>query len=159
MHPRTLATLDKLHAVTWFRNVGVRDTETADVLGSWPEAVESCESIEWENHCLEAANHYFARVSERDRSVHDRWNPAADECRPIADALVEEKVRDVVQSHGLPKGFVDTVKWDMIHLCLECEFADIYPPGFFASQSYWYHAGHFPCGWRGAFPEGRLVVY
>ncbi len=37
--------------------------------------------------------------------------------------------------------------------------ADVYPPGFYASQAYWYASGHFPCGWRGKVPQGKLIVY
>jgi hypothetical protein len=35
----------------------------------------------------------------------------------------------------------------------------VYPPGFFASNAYWYIKGHFPCGWEGEFPKGTLVIY
>jgi hypothetical protein len=24
---------------------------------------------------------------------------------------------------------------------------------------YWYRQGHWPCGWEGDWPEGRLVVF
>lgn len=37
--------------------------------------------------------------------------------------------------------------------------SDLYPPGFFASNANWYVRGHFPCGWRGEFPKGQLVIY
>jgi hypothetical protein len=38
-------------------------------------------------------------------------------------------------------------------------YVDLYPPSFFASNAYWYVMGHFPCGWRGEFPKGQLVIY
>ncbi|HEY5721894.1 MAG TPA: hypothetical protein VIT45_06185 [Allosphingosinicella sp.] len=135
------------------------DTQSADVLQSWQEAVVSCGSLEWENLCLEAANQYRARVDEKSPDILQAWNEAADAFRPIVNAFVDEKTAKVVAENNLPKDFVDTVRWDIIHLCLEAEFADIYPPGFFASQSYWYFVGHFPCGWRGTFPAGRMVIY
>jgi hypothetical protein len=65
----------------------------------------------------------------------------------------------VVAEHDLPKVFLDTVDWDILNLCMEAEYADVYPPGFYASQAYWYLKGHFPCGWQGAFPKGKLVIY
>jgi hypothetical protein len=53
-----------------------------------------------------------------------------------------------------------SVRWDIIHLCMEAEYADLYPPGFFAAKGYWYVAGHFPCGWHRNFPkEGKLIIY
>lgn len=44
-------------------------------------------------------------------------------------------------------------------LGLKARYADVCPPGFYASQAYWYVQGHFPCGWQGEFPKGKLVVY
>src|SRR5262249_31632568 len=61
--------------------------------------------------------------------------------------------------HALPKVFGNTVRWDILHLCMEAEFADVYPPGYYASQAYWYAHGHFPCGWRGEFSSGTLIVF
>jgi hypothetical protein len=58
-----------------------------------------------------------------------------------------------------PRTFEDAVQWDILNVCMEAEYADIYPPGFYASQAYWYVKGHFPCGWQGNFPEGKLIMY
>jgi hypothetical protein len=149
----------KLRQAEWFRNVGVRDTNAADVLGSWEEAVESCRSPEWEDLCLEAANQYCERLVERAPAEFERWNNVVFTVKPDSQALVREKTADVIAKNNLPKSFLQAVDWDILHLCMEAEFADVYPPGFFASQSYWYLNGHFPCGWKGAFPEGRLVIY
>ena len=54
---------------------------------------------------------------------------------------------------------LSAVQWDILHVCMEAEYADVYPPGFYASQAYWYVKGHFPCGWQGEFPNGKLIVY
>jgi len=106
-----------------------------------------------------ASNEYRQRLAERSPERFRKWNEIVVEVKPFAQALVREKVESVVKEHDLPKVFVDTVDWDILHLCMEAEYADIYPPGFYASQAYWYLNGHFPCGWEGEFPEGKLVIY
>jgi hypothetical protein len=160
MHPRTIETLEMLRREEWFRNIGVRDTEVAEVLSSWQEAIESCSSPEWEELCMEAADQYRARLQERSPEKLEKWNDIVDIVKPASQALVREKTQKVIQEYHLPKEFLDTVDWDILHLCMESEFADIYPPGFYASQAYWYTKGHFPCGWQGPFPQGgRLVIY
>lgn len=159
MHPRTVATLDKLRQAAWFSYVGVKDTEAAIVLSSWGEAIESCSSLEWENLCLEAVNQYCERLVERSRERFQRWNDLVVEMKPLVQSLVREKTKRVVEENELPKIFLDTIDWDILHVCMEAEYADVYPPGFFASQAYWYVKGHFPCGWVGEFPDGKLVVY
>jgi hypothetical protein len=82
-----------------------------------------------------------------------------DELKPVTESLVVDKIRDVVASNGLPTVFEDTVKWDILHICMEAAYADVFPPGFYANQAHWYVKGHFPCGWEGDFPAGRMVVY
>jgi hypothetical protein len=159
MHPRTEATLAKLRQAQWFRCVGIHDTDAAEVISSWYEAVESCSSPEWEELCMEAANQYRARLAEKSPQRLQRWNEIALGIKPTVQALVREKTTEVVEKNGLPPIFVDTVNWDILHVCMESEYADVFPPGFFASQSYWYIKGHFPCGWRGDFPNGKLIVY
>ena len=159
MHPQTVATLNQLEEVDWFTAVGVKDTDAAIVLSSWNDAIKHCSSLEWENLLLEAANQYCERLVERSMDRFERWNEIVDAVKPAAMDLVSRKIKDVCQKHGLPKVFVDTVEWDILHLCMEAEFADVYPPGFYASQAYWYTKGHFPCGWQGKFPKGKLIVY
>lgn len=160
MHPRTSATLDQLKGVAWFANVGRVDTDAADVLPDWVSAIASCSAPEWEDLCLEAANQFRERLQERCPGILGDWNARVSAVKPTVESLVDEKTAAVIAENQLPPVFVNTVEWDVLHLCMEAEFADVYPPGFYASQAYWYAGGHFPCGWKGAFPNGgRLVIF
>ena len=159
MHPRTVRAIQDLEKAAWFSRVGVKDTTAAIVLSSWQEAIKHCSSLEWENLCLEAVNQYCERLVERSKERWQRWNDIAIEIRPVAQALVQKKTKQVIEENNLPKVFQDTVDWDIAHLLMEAEYADVYPPGYYASQAYWYTKGHFPCGWEGKFPEGKLIIY
>lgn len=159
MHPRTEATLEQLRQVAWFSRVGARDVECAEVLSSWQEAVECCSTLEWENLCLEAANQYCLRLFEISPERFRKWNDIVIEIKPAAHTLVLDKTKAVIHEYNLPKSFLDTVNWDIVHLCMEAEYADVYPPGFYASQAYWYANGRFPCGWQGSFPQGKLIIF
>lgn len=159
MNPSTQATLVQLQSAHWFDRVGVQDTETAIVLATWEEAVDSANSTEWEGLCLEAANQYRERLLEKSVDRYRAWNGLVEQLKPISEAIVKEKTDRVVIANALPKSFVDTVKWDILHVLMEAEYSDVYPPGFYASQGYWYVKGHFPCGYRGQFPRGRRVVF
>jgi hypothetical protein len=161
MHERTLRALGQLENAEWFSRVGVDDTEGfAIVVPSWKKAIEYCSSNETKALWLEAANQYRLRVMERSKERFRLWNEVAREVRPIADSLVVSKIEEVKRAYDLPNVFDDHIKWEIAHLCMECEYADVYPPGFFASHAYWYIKGHFPCGWKGSFPDaGKLLVY
>lgn len=160
MHPRTVVALKELENASWFSRVGIKkDSTTAIVLASWPEAIEHCSSFEWEELCLEALNQYRERLLEHSVERWNHWNEVVDEVKKLTIPLVNRKIEAVVREHDLPEVFGFQVHADINALCMEGEFADVYPPGFFASNGYWYVNGHFPCGWRGVFPQGRLVIY
>lgn len=159
INQRTISTLKELENAQWFSNVGLIDSDYPIHLASWEDAVKSSEGEGWEGLCQEAANQYRSRLAERDPERFKEWNSIVREVKTFTIPLVLEKTRAVVEVNGLPKGFVDTVQWDILHLCMESEFSDVFPPGFFASQAYWYVKGHFPCGWEGEFPSGKLKIY
>ena len=159
MQPQTLATLQQLSDSVWFSAVGVVDSQTASFVSSWEAAIESCCSPNWENLCLEAVNQYCARLAERAPERLAQWNELVAEIKKISIPLVRHKIGDVVRENSLSQCFEDTVQWDVLHLCMEAEFSDVFPPGFYASQAYWYSKGHFPCGWSGGFPKGSILVY
>lgn len=159
MKTRTQETLRQLDQAVWFRNVGRKDTDAAIVLASWDEAITSCASLEWENLCLEAVNQYTEKLVSRAKDRFQQWNTITRDVKAITVPLVRHKIRPVVEANMLPQVFEDTVQWDICGVAMEAEYADVYPPGFYVSQAYWYVQGHFPCGWQGTFPAGKLVIY
>jgi hypothetical protein len=159
MHPRTTEALQELEQADWFSRVGVKDTDGAIVLSSWQEAIRYCSMARWQDLCIEAANQYCERLSDRSPQHFQQWNRIVLELKPLVEPFVRKKTETVVRAHKLPAIFEESVQWDILHLCMESEYADVYPPGFYASQAYWYAKGHFPCGWKGKFPEGKLIIY
>jgi len=96
---------------------------------------------------------------ERSKDRYAQWNNIVLELKKTTVPFVQRKIEAVVRENNLPKVFERTVQWDILGVCIEAEYADVYPPGYYASQAYWYVKGHFPCGWEGQFPQGQLVIY
>ena len=159
MHGTTKATLAELESANWLINVGKHDSERVQILNTWDEAISACSNPEWEDIRLEAANRFREKLAKANVDRFRQWNEIVKEIKPVVEALVERKTAEIVARHSLPKEFINAVRWDILHLCMECEFADVVPPAFYAGQSYWYAKGHFPCGWDGDLPNGRPIVY
>ncbi|WP_131989873.1 hypothetical protein [Chthoniobacter flavus] len=160
MNGRTIATLQDLEKAVWFSYVGVKDTTAAIVVSSWPDAISYCSSVEWGDLCVEASNQFRERLLERSKERFEKWNEITLELKKATVPFVQRKIEAVVREHNLPKIFEDMVQWDILGVCMEAEYADVYPPGFYASHAYWYVKGHFPCGWQGGpFPNGTLAIY
>ncbi|MEW6344132.1 MAG: hypothetical protein AB1704_26035 [Pseudomonadota bacterium] len=155
----TNATFDELAGAEWFSAVGNSATDKVLRVHSWAEAIEQVSSLDWENLRLEAANQLRSRILEVAPGRFQQWNAIIRRMKLVSEPLVREKTASVVAFNQLPTAFEQTVHWDILHLLMEAEHADIVPPGFYAAQGYWYVAGRFPCGWAGAFPTGCLVIF
>ncbi|WP_111838028.1 hypothetical protein [Agrobacterium sp. lyk4-40-TYG-31] len=157
-HRRTIATLDKLNSVEWFRLVGVGDIEGVRLLTSWPEAISHASSLAWENTRLEAANAWRVKLLQKDKSAYATWNDRVNIVKPYAEALISDKLQAYINPQYLDAVTLEA-RWDILHLCLECEFADVLDPGFYHSLAYYYLSGHFPCGVEGDPASGSMVIY
>jgi len=159
MDSRTIAALDRLEKASWFSRVGINEGPGTAVVTSWPEAIERCDTSAWEDLQLEALNQFRVCIDRRSRERLQLWNGTADEVKKITRPLVGRKIAAVVRANNLPEIFSIQVNWDIICFCMEVEYADVCASGFFTSIGNWYVNGHFPCGWWGAYPQGKLVVY
>ncbi len=80
--------------------------------------------------------------------------------RLVVAALIEKKIEPFRQAHGLEIGLVHGVPWDLLGALMENGFLDTNHSAFFFLELLTvYQSGHFPCGWKGRWPEGRLIVY
>lgn len=161
LRPPTLTTLKEISTFPWFSRVGERDANvsTAALLGNWYEAISSVESEEWEQTCLDAANGYADQLSKAAPLRFRDWNDKVEAIKRTIVPMIRALFSTRPDLQTLPVVVRDSVQWDILHVCLEAEFSDCVPPGFYASNSYWYRAGHFPCGWQGKFPDGRIIIY
>src|SRR6185437_10721626 len=148
MHPRTQATLEQLANLSWFSNAGVGDTQNAVVLTSWNQAIEHAKDMDWQNLRLKAANKLRVKLLKQSAERFNKWSDIVDDLKSTTIPFVKQKIDTVVRENSLPKAFEDAVQWDILHVCMESEFADLVPPGFYAGQAYWYTVGHFTCGWQ-----------
>lgn len=155
MKEQTVATLRRLEEADWFSAVGKNDTKAAIVLQSWKQACDSCSSPAWRNLLLEAANRYTEKLASRAKERFNQWNDTVREVKRLTVPLVATKTERIAKENQLPNAFQNMINWDILHVAMESEYSDVYPPGFFAGQAYWYVNGHFPCGWSGTFPEGK----
>jgi len=159
MHSRTIETLGRLETASWFSRVGINEGSGVAVVTSWPQAIQHCNSDEWEDLLRVAMNQYREFIAHRSKERLHLWNGLVDEVKKITRPLVDRKTAAVIRENDLPKIFRIQVNYDITGICMEAEYADMCPPGFFTSIGHWYINGHFPCGWRGVFPQGKQVIY
>ncbi|TDU73144.1 hypothetical protein EI77_01612 [Prosthecobacter fusiformis] len=157
MNQRTIATLNELRHLEWFTKCGVHDVQSAIILTSWKEAIASCAKLEWQNLRLEMSNKLSEGIAKKAPDQFQKWNESVREIKPLVEELIEIKTHNVVAQNNLPSVFINVVRWDILSLALEAEFADVISVSFYAGHSFWYAKGHFPCGWD--FEKKLIMLY
>jgi len=155
----------ELENISWFGSVGL-PLELNLPFGviavpSWKEAMRSCSDPIWEDATLEAQNRLTEFLFSCNTKQYGDWNYITKDAKTrIITPLVEQVWYPFSQSHGLDKIFVDSVSWDILGAIMEFQYRKCSGhPVFFLPLLDIYQAGHFPCGWQGEFPRGRLMVY
>lgn len=158
MHIKTQTALDALNSTDWLRNVGRRDADDVEFVSSWREAIACCESLDWMNVQEDSLNLLRVRVRKYSVDLYDTWNDLVIDIKPVTEPLIELKTRNVVAQENLSEGFLHSVRWDILAICLELEYSDVVPVDPRLHRLRWYLDGHFPCGWRGG-DDGKLIVF
>ncbi len=159
MYSRTIARIDQLEKASWFSRIGVAAGPSVAAVSSWPEAIHYCDAQEWEDLQQEMLNQYRVYIHQHHRARLQDWNERIEAVKKITEPLVALKTTAVIRENGLPDIFRIAVRFDVTLFCMEAEYDDVCPPGFFTRLGAWYLDGHFPCGWWGPFPKGKLIVY
>jgi hypothetical protein len=155
----------RLRAINWFSRCGeplsLDLSMEIEQVRSWREAIESCKDGVWENVQLEAQNQLTVWLHQHDRQKYQEWNKLVDKHKAaVVKKLTEEKWVPYQRRHGLEMAFVHSVQWDVLGALMENTYLGSgHQCFFFLELLSVYEAGHFPCGWRGEWPRGKLIVY
>lgn len=134
--------LEGLDKIPWFHNVGkpILSEEVKQVF-SWSKA--------WE--CLNDDTWTYASFHDHVDSTNPAWDIGYDKA--------EQAVSKSTFSCDLDEDIsvADAAAYDAAGAA--SEIATGSKDRFFVDLMHWYRLGHWPCGWDGKYPEGRLIVY
>ena len=111
---------------------------------------------------LEARNAMTRFLHAHYRRRRDQqWNEIT---KLAKDLCVLPLARDVwkpfAEARSLGKSVVDSTSWNVLAAIMEHEYRDCAGlPVFFSHLLEVYRSGHFPCGWVGTWPAGKLLYY
>jgi hypothetical protein len=161
MSPAIEEAIGRVSEAEWFHSVG-KPIDHLDILRahSWKEAGQYYSSPSWEEFAIEAVNELKA-IGYRlrpNRSVPE-WNRIIAQIKRKIEPLVRNRVVQLIREQMVPEAIENCVKWDLLAYCRASEFRDEAPESLYLKIGEWYMAGHFPCGWIGDYPKGKLVVF
>ena len=157
--------VSRVKAIEWFAHCGEPAafdlTMSVETVRDWPQAMAACQTPSWEDIELEAQNQLTVELHSIARERYQQWN---DIVRTFKDDLLTPLSETVWQPfqerRGLPITLVHCVQWDILGALMENAYmGSNHGAFFFLELLSVYEAGHFPCGWRGEWPEGQLLVF
>ena len=76
--------------------------------------------------------------------------------KPLDEKLIEKC--KVLFSDDFQE-LLNTINWDITSVFIFEYFKKIYTNSFYYDLLKVYKSGHIPCGWKGKFPEGKMLIY
>ena len=115
----------------------------------------------WENVELEAQNQFTLWLHLNHRANYQKWNKIIVSHKTASvNPLIEKKIGPFQTKNGLDLALVHCVQWDILGALIENSYLGTGHKAFFFLELFMvYEAGHFPCGWVGEWPQGRLLVF
>jgi hypothetical protein len=133
--------MEELDTFPWFKRVG----ET--IVGADVKQVYSWEAA-W--GCLHDDSWINATFHQAIDGGSDVWGRFYDQTKALVrKASSFDPTSDI--------NYPEAAAYDIA--CAASQLAAHSPNAFFVDLIDWYRAGHWPCGWDGTYPEGRLIVY
>lgn len=154
---------DLILSISWFDKCGIEEALDLnleiDQVKSWDEAYLCYSDSSWEQTTLEMRNEVTSYLNTRFPNRYLEWNLTAQECKKFLVESVFPKIRNYKETNGLDDTFLDCVYWDLLNSMVILSYQDCKPPRSYGLLFMIYEKGHFPCGWEGEWPKGRLKYY
>ena len=85
------------------------------------------------------------------------WN--TQQVEPVLDALLDRYRGNYPGTYSYAHELLEFPERVVRYAYFECLVDDLVPRvTFFRDLMPWFEQGHWPCGWRGKFPEGQLIL-
>ena len=155
--------IDRICRINWFSNCGnssdINTQLTIVEEVNWEKATKHSQGTYWEEITLEASNQLTEFLAVHSPAKYKEWNKVVREVKEIIGRSAVPKITEYINQQGLSYTILDNAKWDIIGAIMEHTYRMEKEPFFFLELLKVYEAGNFPCGWRGSWPNGKLIVY
>ena len=157
--------IDHLMNINWFENCtqnAVLNIRYGYEFVSIKKLEQSLLGVKWQNIELEEVNKLTEYLFHNYSDLYqNKWNTLVVEFKDKHlknfDRLLLAKINEVFGN--LSTLVINYVHWDILEIVMASTFEDCLEPTFYSEILKIYQNGFFPCGWRGKFPHGNMLIY
>jgi len=154
---------EQISKINWFCNCGNEINTSINInceySKNWKLASANCKSSKWENVQTETRN---IMTSLLDRDWSDKfqmWNNIGAQAKQLCKTGVTPKIEEYINNKSLDVIVLHSIEWDIITAMMEYAYSPYVKSGFYTELLKVYENGNFPCGWKGKWPDGNLLIY
>jgi len=117
-------------------------------------------SNSWSSALLEGNNELSVWLQDNAKDQRRSWNERVDRLKAGLLAELAPSWQKPQEALGLAPDLGSTLQWIVLGAALELEYLPLgHPARFFLNLLPVLEAGHLPCGWKGHWPRGELVLF
>ncbi len=158
------AFLSRVRNIEWFSNVGneIKRPSTFDIeyVKSWKQAKSAYLQNEWSEARITAKNEFTALLKKNHPDHYPHWDNLLRQARMFVQKEMQHLWETTQADNRLDEKFLTDVRTSVFYAFVERAYQDVVErQGFFLKILSIYESGNYPCGWKGDYPQGKLIVY
>jgi len=153
----------RLKNVPWFENCGNMNA-TSKYEVSYAKYIDSvikhCSSTRWENLLLDKSEDVSSYITVYRVQTKYRWNEVV---HIIKKDILPELLEYVEEKWNIKYGESKEIKLEiystLLTFLLLYAFREYKEEPFHNELLNIYEQGYFPCGWKGTYPNGKIIIF
>lgn len=155
---------EKLLNCSWLEKCGAPQENLGSLPAIWirktDDAIKNISSVRWENACLAEQGNLSEFLAVNYKTEYNQsWNKIVDTVKTNYMPNIMRLVEDACQKRGLPNEVLNDISFNILSIFLASYFSQYYNSEFFNRLLEIYLSGHLPCGWRGKYPNGSILIF
>lgn len=147
----------------WFENCGDKEVVYENLDYIWAKDMKDVEknvnSIKWENMYIEEMNEITMFLDMNYLELSMLWNEQIEMIERKYMVELRKRIREAANKHSLPERVVSQVGY-ALKIIFICEFySEQYHSEFYENLLEIYLSGHLPCGYKGRYRKGSIIIY
>ncbi|WP_374966110.1 hypothetical protein [Lysinibacillus sp. RS5] len=153
---------ERIVKIDWFSKCGeisiVNTNLNYGFVKNWSEVSKKCNN-HWDNFKLGIRNELTSSLHENWRDQYREWNNITSEAKSFLNEDVLHKIAQYLNDKGIDENVFESIEWDLLTSMMEYSYCSYTGFGFYTELLKIYESGHIPCGWKGKWPEGTILIF
>lgn len=153
----------RLNNIIWFENCNNKNA-ISEYEVSYAKDINSvikhCSSIRWKNLTLEKREDVSSYLVVKRVNTPYTWNEVALTIKNnIVPSILKKAEEKWNEKYDKSEEIMKSIRWNISCILILSAFSEYKTDPFHEELLKIYEQGYFPCGWKGTYPHGKMVIW